>query len=77
MEKGEAEGKTLLDAMRVEDNEGMQHFDGDIEKLIRAGTIDPETGSGYATNPGNLSGTRRFYSATRPRSRQTIETLRI
>jgi twitching motility protein PilT len=54
VEKGEAEGKTLLDAMRIGDNEGMQHFDGEIEKLIRAGTIDLETGFGYATNPGNL-----------------------
>ena len=54
MEKGEAEGKTLLDAMRVGTTEGMQHFDGEIEKLIRAGAIGFETGMGYATNPGNL-----------------------
>lgn len=54
VEKGESEGKTLLDAMRVGDNEGMQHFDGEIEKLIRAGTIDYETGMAYATNAGNL-----------------------
>ena len=27
---------------------------GEIEKLIRAGTIDFETGMAYATNPGNL-----------------------
>ncbi len=54
VEKGEGEGKTLLDAMRVGTAEGMQHFDGEIEKLIRAGTIDFETGLGYATNPGNL-----------------------
>jgi twitching motility protein PilT len=54
VEKGETEGKTLLDAMRVGGTEGMQHFDGEIEKLIRAGTIDVETGLGYATNPGNL-----------------------
>ncbi len=54
VEKGEGEGKTLLDAMRVGQAEGMQHFDGEIEKLIRAGTIDFETGLGYATNPGNL-----------------------
>jgi len=32
----------------------MQHFDGEIDKLIRTGTIDLETGFGYATNPGNL-----------------------
>jgi twitching motility protein PilT len=54
VEKGETEGKTLLDAMRVGTTEGMQHFDGDIEKLVRAGTIDFETGMTYATNPGNL-----------------------
>ena len=54
VEKGEGEGKTLLDAMRVGSTEGMQHFDGEIEKLIRAGTIDFETGMAYATNPGNL-----------------------
>ena len=54
VEKGEGEGKTLLDAMRVGATEGMQHFDGEIEKLIRAGTIDLEVGMAYATNPGNL-----------------------
>ncbi len=54
VEKGEVEGKTLLDAMRVGTTEGLQHFDGEIEKLVRAGTIDFETGLGYATNPGNL-----------------------
>jgi twitching motility protein PilT len=54
VEKGESEGKTLLDAMRVGDQEGMQHFDGSIEKLIRAGIIDLQTGLAYATNPDNL-----------------------
>jgi len=54
LEKGEHEGKTLLDAMRDGDTEGMQHFDGGIEQLIRAGTIELETGLAYATNPGNL-----------------------
>ncbi len=54
VEKGEQEGKTLLDAMRDGDTEGMQHFDGNIEQLIRAGTIDLETAMAYATNPGNL-----------------------
>jgi twitching motility protein PilT len=51
---GEQEGKSLLDAMRDGDTEGMQHFDGEIEKLIRAGSIDFETGLAYATNSGNL-----------------------
>jgi twitching motility protein PilT len=54
VEKGEAEGKTLLDAMRVGSTEGMQHFDGEIEKLVREGIIELETGLAYATNPGNL-----------------------
>ena len=54
VEKGESEGKTLLDAMRDGETEGMQHFDGEIEKFIRAGIVDFDTGFGYATNPGNL-----------------------
>ncbi len=54
VEKGEIDGKTLLDAMRVGEQEGMEHFDGAIEKLIRNGTIDRDTGLAYATNPGNL-----------------------
>jgi twitching motility protein PilT len=54
VEKGENEGKTLLDAMRDGDTDGMQHFDGVIEKLIRDGIVDLETSLGFATNPGNL-----------------------
>jgi twitching motility protein PilT len=54
VEKGEGEGKTLLDAMRDGDTEGMQHFDGVIEKLIRAGTVDFEMGMQFSTNPGNM-----------------------
>ncbi|MCU1296696.1 MAG: twitching motility protein [Acidobacteriaceae bacterium] len=54
VEKGEGEGKTLLDAMRVGDDEGMQHFDGEIERMIRERIIDMDTGLAYATNPGNL-----------------------
>jgi twitching motility protein PilT len=54
LDKGEVEGKSLLDAMRDGDTEGMQHFDGEIEKLIRADLIDYDTAMAYATNPGNL-----------------------
>jgi twitching motility protein PilT len=54
VEKGEGEGKTLVDAMRDGDTEGMQHFDGEIEKLIREGIVDVEMAMGFATNPGNL-----------------------
>src|ERR1700716_667756 len=54
VEKGEAEGKSLLDAMRDGSTEGMQHFDGEIDKLIRAGIVDFDTGLTYSTNAGNL-----------------------
>ena len=54
VEKGESEGKSLLDAMRDGSNEGMQHFDGELDKLIRNGIIDFETGLAYSTNAGNL-----------------------
>jgi twitching motility protein PilT len=54
VEKGEAEGKTLLDAMRVGGQEGMQHFDGEIDRMIRAGILDMDTGLAFSTNPGNL-----------------------
>jgi twitching motility protein PilT len=54
LEKGEGEGKTLIDAMRDGGLEGMQHFDAEIEKLIRSRVVDMETGCAYSTNPGNL-----------------------
>ncbi len=54
VEKGEQDGKTLLEAMADGDTDGMQHFDGEIEKLVRAGLVELSTGLAYATNPGNL-----------------------
>jgi len=54
VERGEADGKTLLDAMRVGGQEGMQDFDTDIQRRIREGLIDVDTGLAYSTNPGNL-----------------------
>src|SRR6202046_4450668 len=53
VERGEVEGRSLLDAMRDGETEGMQFFDGEIEKLIRAGLVDIHMGLSYATNPGN------------------------
>ncbi len=55
LEKGENEGKTLLDAMRDGDLDGMQCFDDVIERMIREGVIEIETGLAYSTNPGNLT----------------------
>src|SRR5581483_4164859 len=54
VEKGESEGKSLVDAMNDGAQEGMQHFDGELERLIRDGTVELETGLSYASNAGNL-----------------------
>lgn len=54
IEKGETEGKSLLDAMEQGDQEGMQTFDGVIEKMVREGILTQETALPYATNAGNL-----------------------
>jgi twitching motility protein PilT len=54
LEIGDGGGKTLLDAMRDGELDGMQHFDGEIEKLVRSGAISFPTGLLYATNASNL-----------------------
>jgi twitching motility protein PilT len=54
VEKGEGEGKSLVDAMTDGSQEGMQNFDGELEKLIRDGTVDLEVGLSYSSNAGNL-----------------------
>jgi twitching motility protein PilT len=51
VEKGESDGKTLLDAMKAGSSEGMQHFDGEIAQLVRDRVVDLETGLSYASNP--------------------------
>jgi len=54
IEKGESEGRSLIDAMRDGALDGMQHFDGELERLVREGTISHQTAYLFATNPGNL-----------------------
>jgi twitching motility protein PilT len=54
VEKGESEGKSLVDAMEQGDLEGMQTFDRVIEKLIRKGVVTQEMAMPYATNANNL-----------------------
>ena len=49
-----AQGKSLLDAMRDGAMDGMQHFDGEIEALVRKGEISLSTALLNATNAGNL-----------------------
>ncbi len=50
VEQGERPGRTLLDAIKASENEGMQHFDGEIAKLVRSGLVDLETGLCFASN---------------------------
>jgi len=54
IERGESEGKSLMDAMAQGEMEGMQTFDGEIEKLVRAGVVTKQDGLAYASNQGNL-----------------------
>jgi len=51
VEKGEREDKTLLDVMKAASSEGMQHFDGEIARLVRERVVDLETGLSFASNP--------------------------
>jgi twitching motility protein PilT len=54
IEKGESEGKSLIDAMEQGDQDGMQTFDTVIERFIRDGMISIENAMPYATNANNL-----------------------
>jgi len=54
VEQGERPGRTLLDAIKASENEGMQHFDGEIAKLVRSGMVGLETGLHYASNSAVL-----------------------
>jgi len=54
IEAGEAEGKSLLDAMRDGKLDGMQDFDSVIKEFIEGGVITFEDGLTFATNQNNL-----------------------
>lgn len=54
VEQGERPGRTLLDAIKASESEGMQHFDAEIAKLVRSGLIDLETGLCFASNASVL-----------------------
>ncbi len=54
IEKGESEGKTLLDAMRDGEIDGMQDFDSVIRRMIEKQTITLEDGLSFSTNQNNL-----------------------
>jgi twitching motility protein PilT len=73
IEKGEQEGKTLLDAIRDGEMDGMQDFDSEIRKMIDRGVITIDDGLGFATNQNNLllqlkglSSTEDYVNSHRP-----------
>ena len=54
IEKGERESKSLLDAIKAGAADGMQHFDGEIARLVQDRLVDLETGLSFASNPAAL-----------------------
>jgi twitching motility protein PilT len=55
IERGEGEGRSLIEAMNDGELEGMQSFDAVIEKLINDRIVTQEDGLSFATNPHNLA----------------------
>lgn len=73
IEKGESEGKSLLDAIRDGEIDGMQDFDSVIRDMIDRGDVTMEDGLSFATNQNNLllqlkglSSTEDYSTANRP-----------
>ena len=73
IEKGESEGKSLLDAIRDGEIDGMQDFDSVIRDMIERGDISMDDGLSFATNQNNLllqlkglSSTEDYSNANRP-----------
>jgi len=54
LEAGGAEGRGLLDAMRDSDLDGMQTFDGELQRLVHEGRVSVQTALTYASHPGDL-----------------------
>ena len=64
IEAGEADGKSLLDAMKDGKLDGMQDFDTVIREMIETGAITLEDGLTFATNPNNLHLSLKGVTAT-------------
>ena len=64
VQNGERDGQSLHDAMKDGELEGMQHFDGVLEKMVRDGIISKASAIGYATNAGNLNLSLSDYEET-------------
>jgi len=76
IEKGESEGKSLIDAMEQGEMDGMQTFDNVIERLIRDGVVSIETALPYASNQNNLLLKISDLAGAPPPSRETAEQAR-
>jgi twitching motility protein PilT len=76
IEKGESEGKSLIDAMEQGDQDGMQTFDMVIERLIREGVVSIEAALPYATNQNNLLLNISDLAGAPPPSRQSEQPAR-
>jgi twitching motility protein PilT len=55
IEKGEKDGRSIVDAMNDGEMEGMQTFDKELEKMIRGGIVKKEIALAYSTNANNLA----------------------
>jgi len=54
IEVNDSSGDNLRQAMKDGGSAGMQHFDGELEKLVRAGVVDLDAAMMYATDPEEL-----------------------
>jgi Tfp pilus assembly pilus retraction ATPase PilT len=50
----DASGHNLLEAIKSGAAEGMQHFDAEIEKLVRNGIVDVQTALAHANDTQGL-----------------------
>jgi len=66
IESGEADGKSLLDAMRDGKLDGMQDFDTVIREMVEARIISVDDALTFATNPNNLQLALKGVTATDP-----------
>jgi len=53
-EGSEGSTQSVLQTLKNGSSAGMQHFDGEIEKLVRANIVDLKTAMAYATDPQQL-----------------------
>jgi twitching motility protein PilT len=64
---GDSLGDNLLQAIKTGEPDGMQHFDGEIEKLVRAEIVELQTALAHSTDPQALS--KRLCAAGRSQPR--------